>query len=400
MSLYAHQQQLIDQDPKAHLLAWGTGTGKTLTAIKLSMFNCPLLVICPKSLVENWEREIQRWACLPKENYLVLSKEQFKKWIKDGKQKQFRTVVVDEAHYFYGRTSTMYKSLKWFLEKYPPERKYFLTATPYLSTPWNIYCAADLVGRKLNYKVFEQAFFRKVKMGRQMIPVIRSTAKEDVAKLVKQLGSTKALEECVDVPEQIFMQEYFDPTPSQRKALGALTDPVHIVKWTKAHQILGGTLKGDGYRPDQSYDCEKLSRLKEIVESNTHGVAVVCRYNAEIENLKEELAAYGPVFCITGATKARDAVVQQVNQTERPIVLINAACSEGYGLPNIPLMVFYSYDFSLKNYIQMLGRIQRLNNVKKNIYLSLVIKGTIDEDIFKTVAIDKRDFQLEIYKKV
>ena len=64
----------------------------------------------------------------------------------------------------------------------------------------------------------------------------------------------------------------------------------------------------------------------------------------------------------------------------------------------ISVMVFYSYDFSLKNYIQIKGRIQRINNIKKNVYFSLVVKGTIDEDVFKCIQ-RKEDFDIEIYER-
>ncbi len=74
------------------------------------------------------------------------------------------------------------------------------------------------------------------------------------------------------------------------------------------------------------------------------------------------------------------------------------SCSEGYELPTFPLMVFYSYDFSLKNYIQMLGRIQRINAIKKNVYLSLVVKDSIDSDVFTSLK-KKEDFDIAIYNK-
>jgi superfamily II DNA/RNA helicase len=130
-------------------------------------------------------------------------------------------------------------------------------------------------------------------------------------------------------------------------------------------------------------------------------MAVVCRYNAEIEMIALKFREKYPgieIFKITGQIEDRHPVVDKINKSKSGIVLINGACSEGYGLPFIPLMVFYSYDFGLKNYIQMLGRIQRANNIKKNVYISLVVKGTVDERIYKTVAIEKKDFDTHIYQ--
>jgi superfamily II DNA or RNA helicase len=127
-------------------------------------------------------------------------------------------------------------------------------------------------------------------------------------------------------------------------------------------------------------------------------IVIICRYNAEIDYIKSKVDTKH-VYIIRGDVKNRAEVVKQAESDDDCVVLINAACSEGYGLPSFPIMVFYSYDFSLKNYIQMLGRIQRAGHIKKNVYISLVVSKTVDEDIWDTVANKKMDFQCEIYGK-
>jgi predicted helicase len=125
---------------------------------------------------------------------------------------------------------------------------------------------------------------------------------------------------------------------------------------------------------------------------------VVCRYNAEVGNVAFKLLNSIDVVIIKGDVKDRHAEIQRANKLDKCVVVVNAACSEGYELPTFDLMVFYSYDFSLKNFIQMKGRVQRINNVKKNVYLSLINKNTIDEDVYKSIQ-KKEDFDLAIYKK-
>ena len=60
-------------------------------------------------------------------------------------------------------------------------------------------------------------------------------------------------------------------------------------------------------------------------------------------------------------------------------------------------MVFYSLDFSHKNHIQLQGRILRINNLKKNTYIYLVVEG-IDTDVYKTIM-KKKDFQASLYER-
>lgn len=394
MKLYDHQKQLIDDNPSKHLLAWGTGTGKTLTAIKLAE-KYETLVICPKSLLENWAREIEKWS---EGSFVVLSKEQFKK--KAPTLPPYKAIICDEAHFFSGYTSQMHKSLYSYIKVHKPERVYLLTATPYMSTPWNIYSLARLLGHEWNWMKFKKHFFNDIPMGFKRIPVPKANKEGEIALLVHKMGSTKSLEECVDVPEQTFLIETFDLTKEQRDAIKKIDDVNPLVYWTKAHQICGGSLKGDGYTKDTFYKSEKLSRIKELALENKK-MAIICRYNNEIDHIAKTLQKKYNVFKITGATKNRQEVVDYVNSMDKCIVLINAACSEGYNLHSVPIMVFYSYDFSLKNYIQMIGRIQRINNIKKNVYISLVVKDKehdIDNKVYQSIK-SKQNFDIEIYGK-
>jgi len=184
-------------------------------------------------------------------------------------------------------------------------------------------------------------------------------------------------------------------TKEQKDGIESIEDIMPIVRWTKIHQICGGFLKGNEYENGREYKAEKMNRLLDLCDEHSK-VAVVCRYNAEIANLSLKLTKK-KVFVINGATKDRDSVVNEINNTDKCVVLIQAACSEGYNLPTIPVMIFYSYDFSLKNYIQMCGRIQRINAVQKCVYISLTVRKTIDEDVYKCIM-SKQDFNIAIYK--
>lgn len=256
---------------------------------------------------------------------------------------------------------------------------------------------------KPNYRMFDNKFFYKIRMGRIMVPKIKSGKEEELADYVRKMGSIVKLEDCFDVPEQTFETEYFELSPSQIKGFKAAWDPLPIVRFTKEHQVCGGTLKGDEYNPDTYYNSDKLDRLIELAHDNKRMI-VVCRYRNEIEYLTKVLTEKFPKKLIGRREGGMDQTEMHETLTTMQgsqdyILLVNAACAEGWELPECPLMVFYSYDFALIRYIQMLGRIQRANNIKKNTYVSLVTKNTIDEDIFTTVTVDKQDFHLEIYSQ-
>lgn len=389
MNLYKHQQALLDLNPKKWGLWWHCGTGKTIGSIAIAKKNSPnsTLVICIKSDKEKWEEEVKPLG------WPVYTKEEFRKnW---NTIPFYDCVIGDEGHYFSGPKSQMHKNLIKYIKKHDPAYIYLLTATPYLSTPWNIFALGRILGYKWNYMQFKLRFFKNEYYGNRTVSVPKDDIEKDIATMVSSIGTTVALQDCIDVPEQIYQTELFDLTMAQKQAIKVVneTETVHIVKWTKIHQIMGGSLKGDGYVKDQFFKCDKLARLKEICSEHKK-VVVVCRYNAECEMIREQIGG----FIINGVTQDRHHKIVFANQKSQGHLIINAACSEGYELPTFDLMIFYSYDFSLKNYIQMKGRIQRINHVKKNVYLSLINKGTIDEDVKK--SLDKKiNFDLEIYGK-
>jgi hypothetical protein len=72
--------------------------------------------------------------------------------------------------------------------------------------------------------------------------VPKKNKQKDIAYLVKQLGDVVKLEDCFDVPEQIYKLETFSLTSEQKTAIINLPEE-GIALWTAVHQICGGTLK-------------------------------------------------------------------------------------------------------------------------------------------------------------
>lgn len=351
------------------------------------------LFIVPKSLKANWARYRQEYNF----NWMViLTKEEFRRdW---NLLIDFQIVVIDEAHYFSGMKSKMSKNLSKYLKKHKTRFRMLLTATPYLSTPWNIFTLASHLGYDWSYGNFVMRYFNQTFIGRshRAIMVPKSGIEEDMAKLVAKIGDIVKLEDCVDVPEQVFETEYVSLTKEQIAAQKKIIEVNPIVRYTYYHQIANGTLKSDGYREDAFYKNEKVERLKELAETNKK-IAIVCRYNLQIEALKRELEPLGKkIFIIQGKTRNRDEVTLAADAAPEAIILINASCSEGYELPSVPLMVFASLSFSYKDVKQMQGRILRINKLKKNVYLFLVADDDIDKAVYQSIK-KKENFDIALY---
>lgn len=408
MKLFAHQQKIVDKAPDKILLAHACGTGKTLTLAKLAeKKGGKWVIVCPKSIVDQWREKLAEYGITL--DCIILSKENFKKRWNELPESN---LIIDESHMFSGmhsikKKSGMLKSALSYVKKHNPRCVYLATGTPYLSSPWNIYAQAEILGTVWPYSAFKAKFFQEVNMGmRWPVPVVRKNVEwkgkviptsKAVELLVKSIGDVVTMDDCFDVPEQTFKTEYFELTKEQIKAISKIEETTPIVRWTQTHQICGGTLKGDGYREDQTFKCEKMDRLLELCQENKK-LIVVCRYNNEIEVIAKilEKEKFINVYKITGATKDKNELLKSAESDDKAILLVNAFCSEGWQAPSFPIMVFYSYDFSLKNFIQMIGRVLRADHLKKNTYISLIIKDTIDHDVKKSMD-RKEDFKIENY---
>ena len=422
--LWSHQKDFLKLNPKKHLLAWSCGVGKSLAMIKGMEQNqvqggaiYKILIICPKSIKEQWCSIVNENANYP-EAWKVMTKEEFKKAIltKAGKSVRYKPenigyysrICADEIHYFSGLTpisykypkaSAMLKCMLKYIDVYKPEYIYGATATPYLSSPLNILALGWILGRtEWTYGQFIERFFTSFKIGRATVFKVRKGVEDDVAKLVAMLGSTVTMEETLGdlkMPEQIFQLENFDLTSEQKTAIKNI-DEEGIARWVKCHQIVSGTLKGDKYVEDQFFKSEKFDRVLELIKENKK-LVITCRYNNEIDYISKNVKDKD-VFIINGSTKNKYETCELAEKSDNAVVLIQAATSEGYQLPSFPLMIFYSYDFSLKNAIQLQGRIHRRDKLKRNVYKSLVVKGGIDEAVYNNIK-NKKDFDIAIYKE-
>jgi len=402
LNLFEHQEKFLLDNKRRTMCIWETGTGKTITAIEWAKRHRAIapksIIICPKTLKTNWERNIKKYGA--GYSFDVYSKEEFKKvW---RALPIYDNIVIDEAHFFANHKSQLSKALNGYIASHRVEDVLGLTATPYMSSPWNIYSLGLLMGKKWSWLYFRKTFFVDIDMGGAFpVPVVRDNAKDLLLPLIEELGNTVKLNECVDVPDDNMVVEYFRKTNPQKAFIKGLFEPHHLTFWTKVHQAMGGVVKQSEY-DDELYihlKSEKFERVVELALQIPKPI-IVCRYNGEINRIEEEIRAQGKkTFIINGSVDDKQSVLDAMNLEDEAVLLVNAACSEGWQLPSADTIIFYSYDFSLKNLIQMRGRIQRIDNIKKCTYISLITEDSVDEDIYQSLEIEKMDFQVDIYSK-
>ena len=397
MKLYKHQKDFLWQNPNKTALVWSCGTGKTRAALEWGkLFGGSTLIICPKALKKNWEREAEKWAV----DVVVMTKETFRKEAK-GLPK-FDQVIVDEIHGGFLTPhfkSQMSKMLRGYLKVHKVERFLGLSATVYTSSPWNIYNLAHYIGYKLDYKKFDWEYFDHVRMGMRMIPVPKKGVEKKLAELVKKFTSVVDIKDVLDVPLQLHCEpEYFALTKEQEKAIKENYDPLPIVRYTMQHEIENGILIGNEFRELKTYETDKIERVKAICEENKK-VAIVCRYNAQIEEYKRHLGGQFNVYVIQGSNNNRDSTCREAEGATNAVVLIQADCAEGYELPSFQVCVFASMSYSFVKWEQICGRFLRMNKPSRTTFMYLLTDGdSIDQAVYDAIQ-KKKDFQINLYRK-
>lgn len=419
MNLFAHQEKIVKDNPKRTLLALGTGTGKTRTALALAKQNgFSALVICPKTQKQdrNWERECMKMG-IPHDFILVMSREEFRRdWMTITIKPP--VLIIDECHTFMGvtpskkrskgkyvpKTTKIFEAVRAYCDDPRVESIYLCSATPDRN-PMCIWAAADILGYNWNYDEFRETFYWKMSMGFSDIWRERRTddAKKALGQKIREIGYTARLADCFDVPEQTFRTEYFELTKAQTDGIAVLntqeSNPLSIFGFK--HQIENGWLKSDGYRPDQSFACGKNERILELAQEFPK-LIIYAKYTLQVHGIADMLKKEGyKVLTLTGETKERGKLFEEAEAATACVMVINSEISAGYELPSFPTMVFASLSWSWVHWEQAIGRILRANALKKNLYIYLVAKGknVIDIRAFDTVM-TKVDFSEAKYATV
>jgi len=428
MDLYNHQREIVKDDKPITGLWLGTGSGKTLVALMLAKGNT--LVIAPKTQKEdgNWERQLKEWIeekdgqdVLTEKGLLrikdphikltVVSKESFRR--DHSSLPPCDTLIIDEAHTVAGatpsvrwvkkkpipRTSQLFEVTIDYIQRVKPKRIYLCTATP-IRSPMVVWGLARILGKPWDFYKWREAFYFRLPMsGREVwTPKTDKETKDRLAKAVQSIGYTGQLSDYFDVPTQTYRTIYLELNQKQKDRIKKLPleFPDPIVLLGKKHQVENGVLAGDEFNAPESFPNEKLDKISELALEFPRMIVFV-KYIAQIKQIEDQLRSEGyNVYTMTGAVKDRGELLEKLRSMDNYIFIVQAQISAGWELPECPVMVFASMSYSIVDKIQSEGRILRANALKKNLYITLVVRNCIDEAVHKAL-LQKKDFSERIY---
>ena len=402
------------------ILADEMGLGKTLQFISLvqalfdagSMALC--LVVCPASLVYNWQEEFRRFApalntqvmtgtaaqrknrlsALPDGTVCITSYDLLRQDIAAYRELNFSLMVLDEAQYIKNQKASMTKAVKAVSARL----RFALTGTPIenrLAELWSIfdflmpgflYSYAEFSDRLETPIVKQKDEDATAKLRRMTAPFILRRLKADVLK---------------DLPPKLEEVRYTRFDDEQRKIYdGQIVRMKQLVvtsgssgedklrifaELTRIRQICcDPSLLLENYHGGSA----KRAACLELVQSamgGGHRMLVFSQFTSMLALLEEDLNAAGiPYFKLTGATpkEQRLRLVRAFNEGDTPVFLISLkAGGTGLNLTGADVVIHYDPWWNLAAQNQATDRAHRIGQQNQVTVYRIIVKDTIEERI-------------------
>ena len=405
------------------ILADEMGLGKTVQVIALllsakeELFE-PALIVCPASLVYNWENELHRFAPElavlvtegnAKERELLFSQENrgqvwitsydlLKRDVERYRAMEFSYQIIDEAQMIKNYATQGARAVKAVRARH----RFALTGTPIenrLSELWSIFDYL-MKGYLYSYRYFKEEFEfpitreedgRAAERLRRLIgPFVLRRQKKDVLK---------------DLPEKLETVVYSRMGEEQRKLYTAYAarvkgelEAVAPEEYRKERiQILAALtrLRQLCCDPGLCYEnyaggSAKLAACMELVEEGReagHRFLLFSQFTAMLDRVGEELKRRAiPYFVLTGATpkSVRVQLAERFNAGEGDVFLISLkAGGTGLNLTGADMVIHFDPWWNLAAQNQAADRAHRIGQQNQVTVIRLVAKDTIEENIIR-----------------
>ena len=406
------------------ILADEMGLGKTLQTLAYLRFIrqtqpglAPMLVICPTSLVFNWQAEAKkftpelkilalhgpdrhaRFADIAASDLVVTSYALIRRDAEKYRGLEFDTVVLDEAQHIKNRQTQNAQAVKAVRAKH----RLVLTGTPLENSVLDLWSIFDFLmpGYLGTAKDFRERYEQPIakeknaeaqsRLARRLRPFMLRRLKREVAK---------------DLPAKLEQVSYCELTPDQRtvyqqvieasrkeilEAVGeqgiAKSRMVVLTALLRLRQVCCDLrlLKLDNLNPaTTSGKLDLFGELLAEVIDGGHRVLVFSQFVGMLTLLKEQLAAEKIEFCyLDGSTTNRAAVVEQFQtQPGIPVFLISLkAGGVGLNLTGADTVIHFDPWWNPAVEDQATDRAHRIGQAKVVTSYKLITRDTVEEKI-------------------
>lgn len=432
ITLYPHQQDALDNTKDNNKVAYylDMGLGKTFVgAEKMMQLNTKVnLVICQKSKIDDWIEHF-------KNNYPgcavfdLTNKKEFEIWWYDmptgidyvrcmvgiinyelafrrpelAKLKDF-TLMLDESSLIQNENS---KRSKFILKKLNPENVILLSGTPTGGKYEKLWSQLSLLGWNITKKLFYSQYVDFHYDDNEGFPIMIIDGYKNVERLKQKMRDHGCIfmktEEVIDLPEQIHNTIKVQTTKEYRKfrkeriiTVGGKYVEDCGQSFHGDTKLVGGVeLVGDTTLTKMLYErqlCgqynkDKLKTFEDLLESTNDRLIVFYNFTAELDVMKHVCDTLGRVYGqVNGSIK--DLYAYEKKDDSVTFVQYQAGAM-GLNLQKANKIVYFTPPLSSELFEQSKKRIHRVGQQKTCFYYYLTCKGSIEEKIYKTLAMRK-----------
>ena len=413
------------------ILADEMGLGKTLQALAFLQHRVaqgnddasgkkrPSLVVCPTSLVSNWQAEAARFTPdlrvlvlhgpqrqglfdhVPDSDLVITSyalirrdAEQYRVW-------EFDTAILDEAQHIKNRQTQNARAVKGVRAL----NRLVLTGTPLENSVLDLWSIFDFVmpGYLGSEKDFRERYevcivqgkdaAAQARLSRRIRPFLLRRRKQEVA---------------ADLPEKLEQVAYCELSPNQRSVYRQfleagnrdVTEAVNRQGFARSRMLVLNTLLrlrqvccdlrlldvDQGEPSETSGKVELFGELLEEVIDGGHRVLVFSQFVSLLSLLREQFEADGVEFCyLDGSTKDRAGVVRRFQtQAHIPVFLISLkAGGVGLNLTGADTVIHFDPWWNPAVEAQATDRAHRIGQTRKVTSYKLITRDTVEEKILK-----------------
>lgn len=395
------------------ILADDMGLGKSLEIISIiesDEINRPSLIVCPKSLIFNWQNEFRKWSSeieiyplsgsanersqisnaynKNKKQVFIISYDSLKNDLELFNKLNFRFLILDEAQFIKNHSTLKAQSVK----KINSEIRFALTGTPIENSIIDLWSIFDFLMPKYlyNYSEFKSTYEKNIitkdeltikKLVKKITPFILRRTKEEVLK---------------DLPEKIEQYRIVEMENNQRKyyesqllktrlMIENSTNKIDILsQLTRLRQICvdPGLFIEDYYDVSAKYDA-----LQEIFDEyiNEHKIIVFSQFTKSFDQIRKMLDNNIKYDVITGETssQARLDIANNFNQNNDVKVLLVSLKAGGTGLNLIGADIVVHLDpwWNVAAENQASDRAHRIGQTKVVQVIKILCKDSIEQKV-------------------
>jgi len=286
------------------------------------------------------------------------------------------------------------------------------TGSPVTKSPLDLYAQCEFLGTEClnasSYYAFQARY--AVLVERRMAThtfkqIVGYRRLDELQEKLNHFSFRVTKEECLDLPEKIYIKREVELTPEQKKAYdqmklmalsmfdeGMVTTNNALTQLMRLHQICCGHIKlDDGQEMD--IPSNRVDELLSVLEEASGKVIIWANYRKDIERIRHALQQkYGmtSVAAYYGDTEAqeRQNIVTRFQDPQDDLrFFVGNPRTGGYGLTLTAanLVVYYSNNFDLEVRLQSEDRAHRIGQVNKVTYVDLITPDTVDQHIVKAL---------------